>query len=146
MGCLLSRLESPEEGEILRLLAAYQEIREERCATTVKSDADLVLFCTLPPCPERDARDEGFRASLAKTDMLDWENAGDDMLRDAFEEFRYSFGYDAYDAADEWWNDWGLTRQRMNAAHSLEGMMAGCVVSTSMTDDDGTMPVRVTVS
>lgn len=134
LGCLLSRLEARDENEILRLLSAYQEIREERCQTTIKSDSDLVMFCTLPPSPERDARDESFRIQLSKADELDWESAGDDMLRDAFEEFRFSFGYDAYDAADEWWNDWGLTRQRMNAAHSLEGMMAGCMVSTIMTD------------
>ena len=135
MGCLFSRLESRDPEEILRLLRAFQEIRQERCETTGSADADLVTFSTLPAGPERDARDEGFRISREKTDALDWENAGDDMLSQAFEEFRYSFGYDAYDAADEWWYDWGLTLQRMNAAQqSLGDMFSSCVVSTVTTD------------
>lgn len=146
LGCLLSRLGSRDEGEMLQLLSAYQEIREERCARTMQSDSELVLFCSLPPCPERDQRDEGFRAALSKADLLDWENAGDDMLRDAFEEFRFSFAYDAYDAADEWWNDWGLTRQRMNAAQSLGGMMTGCVVSTFTSDGDEALSDEIAVT
>ena len=84
-----------------------------------------MTFTTLPAGPERDARNEGFRRTREKMDLLDWTNLSDDLLRESWEEFLFSFGYDAYDAADEWWVNWGLTYERMNAArgqlHSRPG-------------------------
>ena len=115
MGSLFSRLQSRSPDEILRLLAAYQEIRQERVESTIKSDAELCVFCTLPPGPARDKRNEGFRQSEANK-SLDWVEESEETLRAAWEEFRGSFGYEAYDAADDWWVDWGVTIQRLSAA------------------------------
>lgn len=121
---------------MLRLLSAYQEIRQERCEVTVKSDADLMTFTTLPPGPARDARTEGFRLTREKMDLLDWTNISEDLLRDSWEEFRFSFAYDAYDAADEWWVNWGLTYERMNAAQGKSGMRSGSALSTFATEGE----------
>lgn len=114
LGSLFSRLQSKSPDEIMRLLCAYQEIRQDRCAQTQQSDAELVTFSTLPPGPARDERDAGFALSSANA-TLDWEDAGEEMLRGAWDEFRGSFGYEAYDAADDWWVDWGVLAQRTTA-------------------------------
>lgn len=115
LGSLFSRLQTKDPDEILRLLSAFQEIRQDRCSTTLQSDMELVTFCTLPSGPACDERNAGFKAA-AKQEALDWENVGEDLLSGAWEEFRGSFGYEAYDAADDWWVDWGIMVQRMAAA------------------------------
>lgn len=111
----------------MRLLCAYQEIRQERCAKTQQSDAELVAFSTLPPGLARDERDAGFALSSANA-TLDWEDAGEDILRGAWDEFRGSFGYEAYDAADDWWIDWGVLAHRTTAVQSTS------VVDTAVED------------
>ncbi|THH08949.1 hypothetical protein EW145_g2356 [Phellinidium pouzarii] len=118
LGSLFSRLQSRNADEALWLLRAYQELREDRCVTTVQSDIELVIFSTLPEGPARDERDEGFRMAR-KQESLDWENSREDILRGAWDEFRGSFGYDAYDATDNWWVDWGVMLQRMTAIENV---------------------------
>ena len=125
LGSLFSRLQTRSREEILRLLRAFQEIRQERCENTIKADAELCIFSCLPPGPARDKRNEGFAQSEANK-SLDWGEEGEATLRGAWEEFRGSFGYEAYDAADDWWVDWGVMIQRMTAASN-----ATMTVSTS---------------
>lgn len=102
----------------------------------MKSDSDLMTFTTMPPGPERDARDMGFKLSREKMGVLDWTNLDDDLLRESWEEFRFSFGYDAYDAADEWWVSWGLTYRRMSAAQGQTDMGVESALSTFASDDE----------
>ncbi|KAI5121812.1 hypothetical protein M0805_009804 [Coniferiporia weirii] len=128
LGSLFSRLQTRDTDEILRLLRAYQEMRQDRCTATVQSDCELVAFSTLPAGPERNERDEGFRLSRMQQ-SLDWEKASEDILRGAWEEFRASFGYEAYDAADDWWVDWGIMLQRMTAVESMTSKAAVATVA-----------------
>lgn len=148
LGSLFSRLRTRNQDEIVRLLGAYQEVRQERCQETIQADSELVAFSTLPPGPARDEREAGFRAARVQRSS-DWENASEERLRNVFEEFRGAFAYEAYDAADDWWVDWGLMAQRATAvqtasrpsqeykyyssARSVNGMFSGKtqVVTTS---------------
>ncbi|EJD05385.1 FAD/NAD-binding domain-containing protein [Fomitiporia mediterranea MF3/22] len=125
LGSLFSRLQSRDQEEILRLLAAYQKIRQDRCNAILQTDNELLTFSTLPPGSARDERNAGF-ARASEQNMLDWENVDEDVLRSAWEEFRNSFGYEAYDAADDWWVDWGIVVHRLSAAQNA-----------STIDDDG---------
>ncbi|KAH8110332.1 FAD/NAD-binding domain-containing protein [Phellopilus nigrolimitatus] len=117
LGSLFSRLQSRGPEEILRLLKAYQEVRQERAQTTIASEADYVAFSVLDVGPSREARDEGFRVLRAQQ-SLDWKSTEEEVLRGRWEEYRGSFGYEAYDAADDWWVDWGVLQERMTAARS----------------------------
>ena len=62
----------------------------------------------------RIARDAGFERARAQQ-SLDWEDVEEEYLREAWEELKGSFGYDAYDAADDWWVDWGVLRERLES-------------------------------
>lgn len=119
LGSLFSRLRTNSTEEILRLLAAYQEVRQGRVEAILQTDVELLSFSTLPPGPARDERNEGFRKT-SQSQVLDWVNVDEDVLRTAWEEFRSSFGYEAYDAADDWWIDWGVLVQRIAAAAATD--------------------------
>ena len=116
LGSLFSRLQTRDTDEIFRLLNAYQSIRQDRCKVTLESEAEKVAFSVLEDGdPTREARDAEFRAARNKQRLV-WEDMGDDIdyLQKAWEELRFSFGYEAYDAADDWWIDWGVMRERLS--------------------------------
>ncbi|KAH8110329.1 FAD/NAD-binding domain-containing protein [Phellopilus nigrolimitatus] len=116
LGSLFSRLKSHDGSEIVRLLSAFQEIRQDRCSVIAKSELESVLLVSLPDDdPMRAVRDAGFRAGR-DAHALDWDDIGEDSLSSAWEDFKMSFGYEAYDAADDWWVDWGVMRERMAAS------------------------------
>ena len=116
LGSLFSRLQTNSQDEIIRLLSAYQEIRQGRCTELSKSEYEKVHFSVLEKDdPMRVARDAGF-AIARQQQSLDWANVDDDVLNRAWEEFKGSYAYDAYDAADDWWVDWGMLRERIRAA------------------------------
>lgn len=76
-----------------------------------------MAFLMLPAGPERDARDASMREELERGE-LDWTEANEGALRQQWEEFRDDFGYNAYEAADTWWVEWGVLLERVNAAAS----------------------------
>ena len=59
-----------------------------------------------------------------------------ERLRASWEELKGSFGYEAYDAADDWWVDWGVLRERMSAAMSIANGIAIPVSSEDEGDTD----------
>ena len=118
LGSLFSRLHTRNREEILRLLRAYQEIRQERCEQGIQSDLEISTFLSLPPGPDRDRRDEGFRQSQT-SQKLEWDEETEDSLRGAWESYRIQLAYEAYDAADDWWIDWGVMIQRLSAANNM---------------------------
>lgn len=122
LGSLFSRLQSNSSEEIRRLLSAYQEIRQERCKVTLDSEWEKVSFSVLEDDdPLRKIRDAGFELARAQH-SLDWKNVPESYLQGAWEEFKGSFGYEAYDAADDWWVDWGMVRVRLAAAAAVGGV------------------------
>lgn len=114
VGSLFSRLRTRSRQEILVLLNAYQEIREERCNLITDSEYERIHFSVLEVGdPIRAQRDAGLKASR-EIGALDWDCVSEEYLKAQWEEFKGSFGYEAYDAADSWWVDWGSLREKMS--------------------------------
>ncbi|TFK79962.1 FAD/NAD(P)-binding domain-containing protein [Polyporus arcularius HHB13444] len=111
-GSLFSHLRTMEQ--VPSFLGAYQELRQPRCEKVGRSDIKGAELMALPPGPAADARDENIRQQLQE-----WDEG---MLKESFEEIAEIFGYDAGDAAEEWWINWGRF-------HETAGEQPGVVVS-----------------
>lgn len=120
IGSLFSRLRTRSRQEIVALLNAYQEIREERCNLITDSEYEKIHFSVLEVGdPIRAQRDAGLKASR-EMGVLDWDCVTEEYLKAQWEEFKGSFGYEAYDAADSWWVDWGSLRERISDVSATE--------------------------
>lgn len=78
-------------------------------------------FLCLPPGPLRDARNESLKKANSAR-INEWEEVEEDWLRENWGlEFEMPFNYDAYDAVDEWWAEWGVISERAESLsrHSL---------------------------
>jgi salicylate hydroxylase len=60
------------------------------------------------------------------------------VLRGAWEEFRGTFGYEAYDAADDWWVDWGIMAHRLTGTNVM--VVSGTSESSTSYEDDAEKP------
>ncbi|EKM50084.1 uncharacterized protein PHACADRAFT_46976, partial [Phanerochaete carnosa HHB-10118-sp] len=96
-GTLFGRLSSWKE--IPRFLNAYQEIRFNRTNSTNEMDVSNAAFMRLPPGPGAEARNMQIRQARDEWD--------DGSLKREFEGLAALFGYEAEDAAQEWWVTWG---------------------------------------
>lgn len=94
---LFSRLR--REDQIGAFVSAYQEIRENRTVEVRRMDVSNAALVRMPPGPERDQRDESIRHARGE-----WDEG---LLQKEFEGVAALFGYEALDAADEWWVNWG---------------------------------------
>lgn len=94
---LFSRLQNTKQ--IGAFVGAYQELREDRVASVKDIDISNALMCWLPPGPDRDARNADFRQSRSE-----WDEG---ILQREFEGISSLFGYEALDATEEWWVNWG---------------------------------------
>jgi salicylate hydroxylase len=118
LGSLFSRLRSRSRSEISRLLSAFQEIRQARWEFVKHSELSNVTLLTLSEDSEEwKLREAAFVASREK-EVLDWDDIEDPYLQQAWEEVKIIFGYEAYDAADDWWIDWGIMQQRLKASNA----------------------------
>ena len=89
-----------------------EEIRRQRCTAMVAADFGTSRTMSLPPGPDADARDASMRQTLNDMD--------EGTLKAQFEEFAEIFCYDAGDAAEEWWINWGRFHE---SARGQQGMM-----------------------
>ncbi len=106
LGALFSRLRSPDQ--IATLLYAYQDLRKGRADMVVameKQNADVAFSC-----PSR-VRDGLVRLITVPADALDVPS-GSGPTEAELAEIAEIWGYFAIDAADEWWVEWGLLRER----------------------------------
>lgn len=135
LGSLFSRLRTREPHEVQRLLNAFQEIRQGRCEYIVRTEMERVMFGLLEEDdPNRAARDAGL-VEARKRQKLDFSSMADSYLGHQFEDFKDSYLYEAYDAADDWWVDWGVIGERM-AASTTCGI---CIPVTSVQDQPWTV-------
>jgi len=81
------------------LLIGYNVIRKKRTLTI--GDRHVLYSLTLPPGPDRDARNQAFRFSLHPTD------SDNEALAQIWNGHISETNYDARDAAEEWWHNWG---------------------------------------
>lgn len=103
-GTLFSHLS--DRSQIGSFLSAYQELREARTKAVKQEDITNAQLVSLPYGPDRDARNANM-APPSRTD--DWDEG---ILKRELDVFAEIFCYEAADAAEEWWVDWGRFSQR----------------------------------
>ncbi|KAI0692495.1 FAD/NAD(P)-binding domain-containing protein [Cytidiella melzeri] len=123
-GTLFSRLRRVDQ--IGAFVSAYQEIREDRTRVVNDVDVSNAELVRLPPGPHRDARDKSIRQS-----RREWD---DGALQREFEGVAALFSYEAVDAADEWWLNWGRFNEadedRERSGFSFASVTVGCDQNT----------------
>jgi len=113
-GVLFSRLRSYDQIPILS--EAYQELRFSRCKTVHESELSNWKLVTLPPGPAREQRNAYMRKNMA----AGHERWSEGQLREQWEEIAGVFGYNARDAAEDWWVNWGALRERSQSMNPLD--------------------------
>ncbi|KAJ7173767.1 hypothetical protein C8R46DRAFT_1348368 [Mycena filopes] len=107
LGRIFSYLTSHDQ--IPALLQGYHATRYRRTTATEKSEFGAMATATLPPGPIRTARNTQFKAMS----LLDDESeAVDEDVAAAWSTYLVQFDYDANEAVDEWWLNWGRLTQR----------------------------------
>ncbi|KAI0343353.1 FAD/NAD(P)-binding domain-containing protein [Trametopsis cervina] len=104
-GKLFSHLSSWEQ--IPTFLSAYEQIRMARIPGVRERDDGNAMIVRLPPGPIRDARNAGLQVP-----RQEWDEG---TVKTEFEGVAMLFAYDAYDAAEEWWIQWGRYLERTPA-------------------------------
>ena len=97
LGSLFSHLRTM--SQIPSFLSAYQELRQRRCDLVKLADIGNAQMVAMPDGPAADARDDDMRHTIEE-----WDEG---TMKAQFEEIAEIFLYDAYDAAAEWWVNWG---------------------------------------
>ena len=87
------------------LVRAYETIRRERTEFLHQMEATNVTQCMFPPGLERTARD----AEIQQLLQGKWDNNAKMGL---WGQIVKIWTYDAFDAADDWWVEWGMLRER----------------------------------
>ncbi|KAH9847835.1 FAD/NAD-P-binding domain-containing protein [Lenzites betulinus] len=119
-GAVLAKLFShlSEERQIDSFLLAFQELRQSRAEDVRASEFNASFFMSLSGDGAAQ-RDAAMRAQyLAGGNALD--GVGGETSA-AWEQIRTIFGYDCEDAADDWWVQWGLLRERALEREMYDG-------------------------
>lgn len=120
---LFARLRNRDQIE--SFLYAFQDLRQQRCRDTVKSEISLMQLFILEDCPEREARDNDMRAKFREgKGALELEDGEEPrgLAGQQWNEIRDIFGYDCEDEADNWWVQWGLLRERARSSAERNGV------------------------
>lgn len=112
LGELFARLHSSEQ--VPQLLEAFHDLRQERCSFVRTSELANAALVTMPPGEGREMRDAGMRMSL-QDDSQNWD---DEMLLDQWEQISQVFGYNAREAAEDWWLKWGVLSDSSRGANT----------------------------
>jgi len=128
-GAVLAKLFSHlrSEDQISNFLYAFQDLRQERCEAAITKEFGDINYMALPPGEHQEYRDNSMRtkrdAGLSALDA-----AGELELNPQWEQIKSTFGYDAEDEADNWWNEWGLLRERSKGRDVSTGVFDDLVV------------------
>ena len=103
----------------MRLLSAFQEIRQSRWEQIAQVELHNVRMLTFTEGTEEwKERTEHFSA-IQERGGLDWDDVDDEEVLKNWEELSFAFGYDANDAADDWWVDWGIMERRLKRSDTV---------------------------
>ncbi|KAF8650592.1 hypothetical protein AX16_005177 [Volvariella volvacea WC 439] len=109
LGRLFCHLKSDEQ--IPDFLWALQNLRRTRCSAVYRKEAGDLVFMSIPPGEAQEARDSVMRAKRdAGIDALASTNGFEESPE--WEEIKEVFAYDAEDEADNWWQEWGILKER----------------------------------
>ncbi|KAI0831918.1 FAD/NAD-P-binding domain-containing protein [Trametes gibbosa] len=124
-GSLFSHLRTLEQ--ISSFTSAYQELRQRRCELVKLADIANAQMVAMPDGPQTEARDEDMRRRKDE-----WDEG---TLKAQFEEIAEIFVYDAGDAAEEWWVNWGrfseVAREQPHSVASFGGFGSFATVTVS---------------
>ncbi|KAJ7173768.1 hypothetical protein C8R46DRAFT_1256296 [Mycena filopes] len=111
LGRIFSHLTSRDQ--IPALLQGYHATRYNRTIAAESSELGAMATATLPPGPARTARDHGLKAMS----LLDNESESvDEVVAAVWSTYLVQFNYDATEAVDEWWLNWGRLTKREDFA------------------------------
>jgi salicylate hydroxylase len=108
LGSLFSEIRC--RSEICQRLAAYEEIRHPRCVQTNFYHQRLDSILKLPVGSRQKSRDVILRRTLASSEV---DHMDPDEFQAGFGDQLISFAYDAGDAVDSWWAQWGYSSKHM---------------------------------
>ena len=120
LGALFSHLRTLDQ--IPSFLSAYEELRQRRCGLVFAADMGNAKMVAMPDGPMAAARDDDMRRRKDE-----WDEG---TLKAQFEEIAEIFLYDAYDAAAEWWVNWGRFSQTAREQPSMMNLNFSSVTST----------------
>ncbi|KAG6840339.1 hypothetical protein C0991_007340 [Blastosporella zonata] len=99
------------EEQISPFLYAFETLRQSRCTAVGTKEFSDIYFMTMPPGEQQEGRDQHFRGRRDRgLNVLDADSFEDETPQ--WTEIKEVFGYDAEDEADNWWQEWGLLRER----------------------------------
>jgi salicylate hydroxylase len=112
----MSHLSSREQ--LAQILEAYQDLRLLRIRQVQESELNHAALVTETDPQIRARRDAALSQSLKRHLDDKWS---DEQLRSQWEDIGAVFGYDAADAAEDWWTKWGALGElsREDASQSL---------------------------
>lgn len=101
-------------------MEAFQDLRQGRCERVHDLELMSMSFAWAPPGPERDLRDQQLRPTLeGKPGEVEWDEG---HLRAEWERMGDVFGYNAREAAENWWVHWGVLRESSKAGRPFDPM------------------------
>ncbi|KAG2145125.1 hypothetical protein DEU56DRAFT_788922 [Suillus clintonianus] len=106
LGTLFSRLRAWDQ--LPHLAEAFQELREPRTRAIYAKETKAFDLVWVPPGPQRDARDQALYSMMVEGHK-GWDET---KMRWQWDEICEVFGYNARDAAEDWWVMWGMLRER----------------------------------
>jgi salicylate hydroxylase len=130
-GAVLAKLFSHlcNEDQISNFLYAFQDLRQKRCEAVIRKEFCDIHYMALPPGEAQQFRDQSMRAKR-NAGLSALAAAGELELNPQWEEIKEIFGYDAEDEADNWWNEWGLLRERSKGRDLSIGMLNQIMVES----------------
>ncbi|KAH9066722.1 hypothetical protein EDB87DRAFT_1828071 [Lactarius vividus] len=95
------------------LVRAYETIRRDRADFLHRVELTHVSQSMFPPGPEQMARDQEMQ-KLLHAGQAKWD---DDAYLGLWGQVCETWAYNAFDAADDWWVQWGILRERSLGIH-----------------------------
>lgn len=103
----------------------------KRCMDIQDSESANSASVMLPDGPEQQERDRSMREA-AKLGSGGWDEA---MFRHLWENIRILFAYDPEEDAEEWWQHWGLLRERSQIGGRIAKNTQGVTCRQSCSDE-----------
>ena len=136
LGTLFSHYK--DDFQIPIFLQAYQDLREERCREVQDNERRTVTWFQTgfdPEGPEVRALLDSLHAAAAKNPGME------EGLLEQWEDCKYTYAYDAYDAAETWYVEWGILHERSRSKiwkspETLHPSAYSVEVEVSETDND----------
>ena len=91
-------------GQVSRLLTAYDEIRQPRCAAGQEYEYHHQLLLKAPIGPLQELRDIALQKTLV---CKKGQHIDEDLFREAWGTELILFAHDATEKVKDWWGQWG---------------------------------------